>query len=371
MKPAHEGKIRYAIVGAGNIAQVAVLPAFQHARENSELVAIVSSDAEKRRELGRRYGIGLTGDYDELEDVLERGEIDAVYICTPNDSHREFCERAARVRVHVLCEKPMADTVEDCQRMIAACEDANVKLMIAYRLHFEEANLRAVEIVNDGVIGEARLFSSCFSQQVRPDDVRTRGELAGGALFDIGVYAINAARYLFRDEPSQVYATSSPGDDRFEGVDATTSAILRFPGERVAQFTASLALSPVSSYRVIGSRGDLLVEPAYSYVEELQHTLTVDGKKSERKFYRRDQFAPELVTFSGCILDGEEPEPSGEEGLADVRVICALFESARTGRAVDLPPFQRRRRPSMSQEMHMPPVEKPDTVNAPSPRADR
>jgi predicted dehydrogenase len=187
----------------------------------------------------------------------------------------------------------------------------------------------------------------------------------------MGVYAINAARYLFREEPNQVYATSSKGDERFENVDATTAAILRFPSGRLAQFTASLALSSVSSYRVVGTKGDLLVEPAYSYVEELQHTLTIDGRKSSRKFFRRDQFAPELVTFSRCILDGEQPEPSGEEGLADIRIIEALFESARTGRAVDLPPFERQRRPSLGQEMHMPPVEKPKLVNAPSPRADR
>jgi predicted dehydrogenase len=371
MTSSNEPKVRYALVGAGNIAQVAVLPAFEHARENSELAAIVSSDAEKRRALSQRYGVALTGDYDELEDVLERGDIDAVYISTPNDSHRHFCERAARAGVHVLCEKPMAETVEDCERMIAACEDAGVQLMLAYRLHFEEANLRAVEIVKDGVLGDVKLFTSCFSQQVRPDDVRTRGELAGGALYDMGVYAINAARYLFRDEPSQVWATSTPGDDRFEGVDATTTAILRFPGGRVAQFTASLALASVSSYRVVGTKGDLLVEPAYSYVEELRHILTVEGKRSERKFYRRDQFAPELITFSRCILEGEEPEPSGEEGLADIRVIRALFESAESGRSVELPAFERRRRPSLSQEMHLPPVEKPNVVNAPAPRADR
>jgi predicted dehydrogenase len=364
-------KVRYALVGAGNIGQVAVLPAFEHARENSELVAIVSGDPEKRKELGHRYDIELTGDYDELEKLLERGKVDAVYIATPNDSHREFCERAAAVGVHVLCEKPMAETVEDCQFMIAACEEAGVRLMIAYRLHFEEASLRALQIAQDGVIGEARLFSSCFSQQVRPNDIRTRGELGGGALYDMGVYAINAARNLFRAEPTRVYATSSAGDGRFHGVDATTSAQLWFDDGRVAQFTASLALSPVSSYRLLGTKGDLLVEPAYSYAEDLKHTLTIDGERSERIFPKRDQFAPELVTFSRCVLRDEEPEPSGEEGLLDIRVIAALLESARSGRAVDLRPYDRRQRPSMKQEIHMPPIDKPDVVNAPSPRADR
>lgn len=361
-------RVRYAVVGAGNIAQVAVLPAFEHAAENSELVALISSDAEKRDALGKRYGLKYTGSYDELEEVLERAEADAVYAAVPNSMHREITERAARSGRHVLCEKPMAETVEDCQAMIEVCREQGVKLMIAYRLHFEEANLRAIELAQSGQLGELRLFSSVFSHSVREGDVRTKGELAGGALYDMGVYSINAARYLFRDEPDEVFATCISGTGaRFQNVDETSVALLRFPGGRVAQLTASLDAAPVSTYRLVGSRGDLRVEPAFGYTSDIKHYLAIDGERSERTFAKRDQFAPELVTFSRCVLDGVQPEPSGEEGLADVRIVRAIFRSAETGKAVRLTPFSRSQRPSLEQSIHIPPVPHIQTVNAPSP----
>jgi predicted dehydrogenase len=252
--------------------------------------------------------------------------------------------------------------------MISVCKEHAVRLMIAYRLHFEEANLRAIELAQSGKLGELRIFSSIFSQEVRPGDVRTQGELAGGALYDMGVYAINAARYLFRDEPDEVFATCiTGGDGRFLNVDETTTALLRFPGGRVAQLTASLSAAPVSSYRIVGTRGDLRVEPAYDYAKELQHHWTIGDVTCERTFSRRDQFAPELIAFSRCIQEGSEPVSSGEEGLADVRIVRAIFRSAEMGKTVRLTPFERSRRPHIGQQMHMPPVEQVATVRAPAP----
>jgi predicted dehydrogenase len=360
-------KIRYAVVGAGNIAQVAVLPAFRHAAENSELAAIISGDREKLGELGKRYQVALTGSYNELEDVLDRGRIDAVYVALPNRHHREFTERAARAGVHVLCEKPMALGEDDCRTMIQACEDHGVKLMVAYRLHFEECNLQAIEIVRSGRLGDPRFFSSSFSHDVREGDIRTRGDLGGGALYDMGVYCINAARNLFQSEPTEAFAFTTPGQDERREVDETTAALLRFPGGRVAELVASQGAADVSAYRVVGTRGDLRVEPAYDYASPLAHHLTVDGKTRTQVFDRRDQFAPELVYFSRCILEDREPEPSGLEGLADVRVIRALLESARSGRPQRLGVFDKKVRPDMSLNMKMPPVKRPRTVHAPSP----
>src|SRR3954469_24098748 len=143
-------RVRYAVVGAGHIAQVAVLPAFEHARESCELVAIVSGDPAKRQELSAKYDLAFAGDYAQYEDVLTTSRADAVYIALPNTLHREYAERAARVGVNVLCEKPMAVTQADCQAMIDAAKQNNVRLMIAYRLHFEEANLRAVDLIRKG-----------------------------------------------------------------------------------------------------------------------------------------------------------------------------------------------------------------------------
>ncbi|WP_437507955.1 Gfo/Idh/MocA family protein [Sorangium sp. So ce1099] len=366
--PNESRKIRYAVVGAGNIAQVAVLPAFENAAENSELVALVSGDPDKLAALGERYGVAERGGYDELEDVLKRSQADAVYIALPNTMHREYTERAAAAGVHVLCEKPMAMTEEDCEAMIRATKDRGVKLMIAYRLHFEEANLKAIEIARSGKLGQVRAFTSLFTQVVRPDDIRTRSDEGGGALFDLGVYCVNAARYLFREEPSEALALSLRLDEkRAKDVDETTSAILRFPSGAVAQFTVSQGLSSVSSFRIAGTEGDLRVEPAFDYTADIKHYLTVGGKTEEKTYKKRDQFAPELVYFSQCILEDKEPEPSGLEGFADVRVMLAIQNSAASGRAEAIPPFERDQRPGMGQNIKKPPIDPPEPVKAPSP----
>ena len=358
-------KIRYVVIGAGKIAQVAVLPAFQHAAENSTLVGIVSSDADKRAVLAKRYAVPHAGDYDHLEELLEVARADAAYIAVPNGLHREITERVARAGVHVLCEKPMAETVDDCTAMIDVCKQRGVKLMVAYRLHFEAANLSAIEIVKSGVLGEPRIFSSVFTSMVPQGDVRTQGELVGGALYDLGVYQINAARYLFQDEPVEVLASCQTGfDERFTDVDGTTTAILRFSSGRVAQLTASLAATRSSSYRIIGTQGELRVEPAFDYTTELKHHLTIGDKTSVRSFPVRDQFAPELLHFSECILHDREPEPSGEEGRADVRIVRAIFRAAETGKAVMLTPYARSTRPGIEHELHCPPVPEVAPVHA-------
>ncbi len=363
-----DGKIRYAVVGLGYISQVALLPAFAHASENSQLTALVSSDAEKLKKLARKYGVSRTYSYEQYEECLNSGEVDAVYIGLPNSMHREYTVRAARAGVHVLCEKPMALTEEDCEVMIAEAKDNEVKLMIAYRLHFEEANLKAIELVQSGKLGDVRLFNSTFTQEVKPGDIRLRRETGGGTLYDIGVYCINAARYLFRAEPTEVVAFSAnDGEERFREVESMVSAVLRFPGDRLAAFTVNFATAQVSSYRVVGTKGDLRLDPAYDFVSDLKHYLTLDGKTKETKFAKRDQFAPQLLYFSNCVLKNEDPEPSGMEGLADIRVIRALYQSAQHSQPVKLPPFDPGRRPTLEQEIHCPPIKKPELIHAESP----
>jgi predicted dehydrogenase len=361
-------KVRYAVIGLGNIAQVAVLPAFAHARENSELVALVSSDSKKLRELAKKYDVEFAGSYDRVEELLLEAEVDAAYVALPNSEHRGITEKLARLGIHVLCEKPMAMTSADCEAMIRATEAADVKLMIAYRLHFERANLCAVEHLRKGTIGEPLLFSSVFCHQVRPGDIRTRSDTGGGALYDMGVYCVNAARYLFGEEPEEVLGKQLVGTDaRFPNVDATTTAILRFPDDRIAQFMAGQGAADVSEYRVVGAKGDIRLDPAYEYVGELRMFLTMDGKTKETTFAKGDQFAPELVYFSRCILEDLEPEPSGYEGLADVRILEAITRSAKQGKPVKLEPFTRRRRPTKRMAMRKPPVGKIEPVRAPSP----
>ena len=311
-------KIRYAVVGLGHIAQVAVLPAFKHAK-NSELAALVTGNPEKDRQLSERYRVRAYK-YDDLEEGLDQERVDAVYIATPNILHREHTERAARAGVHVLCEKPMATTQDDCEAMIGVTAGNNVKLMIAYRLHFNDANLHAVRVAKSGDLGELRYFGSLFGLHVKEDNIRTRQDLGGGTLFDIGIYCINAARYLFRDEPVEVVGlTANNGEKRFSEIEEMTGAIMRFPHERLAMFTCSFGSADVSHYDLVGTKGQLRLENAYEYQGELKCVTTIGSKRTAKTFKPGDQFAPELIYFSDCIIRDLAPEPSGNEGLADVR----------------------------------------------------
>ena len=364
-----DGRIRYAVVGLGHIAQTAVLPAFKHARENSELAALVSNDPEKLATLAEKYRISAAYTYEEYDACLRNEEVDAVYVTLPNHLHCDYAVRAARAGVHVLCEKPMAVTEQECEAMIRAADDNGVKLMIAYRLHFEEGNMKTAALARSGKLGDLRLFSSVFTQSVEEGNVRLMPiAQGGGTVYDIGIYCINAARYLFRSEPYEVFAWSANnGEARFRNCDEMTSAILRFPGERLATFSCSFGAATISSYRIVGSQGHARVEPAYEYDEPLRQQITIDGRTEEHKFGKRDQFAAELSYFSNCVLRDEEPEPDGQEGLADVRIIRAAYESAARGQPVRLPPISRERRPSLEQEIHKPPVDKPNEAHARSP----
>ncbi|MEW5918299.1 MAG: Gfo/Idh/MocA family oxidoreductase, partial [Gemmatimonadota bacterium] len=328
-------RVRYAVVGLGHIAQSAVLPAFAHASKNSELTALVSDSRHKLRTLGEEHDVGLQFEYEEFDELCASGAIDAVYIALPNNLHREYTERAARHGVHVLCEKPMAVTVEDCRAMMDAARTNRVKLMVAYRLHFEPANLEAALIAQQRKLGEVRVFNSIFTMQVKQGDIRLKKALGGGTLYDIGIYCINAARMIFKAEPTEVFAMSAKnGETRFAEVDEMTAVTLRYPDDRLATFVTSFGAADTSRFQLIGTKGDLAVDPAYEIAETLTHHEKIDGRRRKRRYPKRDQFAPELEYFSDCILNDKEPEPSALEGLADVQIIQAALESERTRRPV-------------------------------------
>lgn len=358
-------RIRYAVIGQGYFAQAAILPAFKNC-PNSELTAIFSEDQRKLSELGDLYEVEHKLGYDQYDSFLASGQVDAVYIALPNNQHCEYTVRAARAGVHVLCEKPMATSEEECAQMIQACASANVKLMTAYRLHFEEANLEAIEIAKSGKLGNVRAFNSVFTMQVKDGNTRLRGDLGGGPLNDIGIYCLNASRYIFQDEPIEVSAFSASRDDdrRFDEVEEHLSVIMRFPQARLAMFYVSFGATDIARYEVIGTEGTLLVDPAYEMASDLKHELVVDGKSHKKTFKKRDQVAPEIIYFSDCIIQNKTPEPSGTEGLADIRIMRAIQESARTGRAVAVEPVVRRVRPDKSQEIHVPPHGMPKLVHA-------
>ncbi|MEP6643529.1 MAG: Gfo/Idh/MocA family oxidoreductase [Acidobacteriaceae bacterium] len=355
-------KIRYAVVGLGHIAQVAVLPAFRQAG-NSELVAIVSGDAEKRKKLGKKYCLADVYSYEQYEQALSL--VDAVYIALPNHLHRQYTVQAAKAGVHVVCEKPMAVTVEDCEVMMEAAKRNGVRLMIAYRLHFERGNLEAIKIAHSGKLGELRMFSSEFSQQVVKNNVRVTEPVrdGGGPVYDMGVYCINAARYLFQSEPTEVLAFSANnGEARFRKVDEMTSVVMRFPKERIATFTCSFGATDIGTYSLVGTKGRLFADRAYEYASGLKLQVTIGEKARTVRVPKFDQFAAELVYFSDCILRGKNPEPNGVEGLADVRIVRAIYESVRTGKVVKLPALPGKKRPASQQQIQRPGHGEPKTV---------
>lgn len=350
-------RIRYAVVGLGHIAQSAVLPAFAHASTHSTLAALVSGDREKLQHVGDRYEVPHRASYDRFADVLEH--VDAIYVCTPNTEHERFVVEAAAAGKHVLCEKPLAASSAACERMVVACEAAGVQLMTAYRLHFEPGTLEVLREVRAGRIGEPRYFTSAFSMQTRAGGIRTQPELGGGALWDIGIYCINAARMVFGSEPERVSAHVVDGArSGMPGVDETTAAVLHFSDDRLATFAVSFAAADVSTFRVVGTKGSIVVDPAYEITQAIAHTLIVDDTRLKRRGRKVDQFAAEIRAFSDGILHGRPPEASGREGWWDVRIIEALYESAARGEHIALPRVDEPG-PSTRQGAALPPVTSP------------
>jgi glucose-fructose oxidoreductase len=342
--------------------------------KGSRIAALVSDDPVKLKALGRRYRVPVTIDYEGFDTLLASGDIDAVYIALPNELHHQFTVRALRLGIHVLVEKPMAVTAAQCQEMIETGRNSQALLMVAYRLHFERTNLRAVALAQERRLGDLRFFQSTFSMQVTKGDIRTQPVAnGGGPLYDLGVYCINAARGLFQAEPTEVSAFAARGDDeRFADSDEMVTAIMRFPGERLAAFTASFGAADTAAYDLVGTLGSLRIDPAYEYTEELCQRITVKGRTTTRTQPVGDQFAAEIDYFSRCIREGREPEPSGIEGLADVRVVEAIIESVDLGRPVTIPPLEMPiQRPVPQQAIRYPAAgAQPEPIHAPQPHQD-
>ncbi|WP_085318350.1 Gfo/Idh/MocA family protein [Derxia lacustris] len=362
---ARSRQVRYAVVGAGWIAQSVFMPAVAHTG-NSKLCAVVTGDHRKAEALGHRYGI-TSHAYADYDWLLNSGDIDAVYLALPNFLHREYAVKALDAGIHVLLEKPMATSEADCAAILKAAERSSARLMLAYRLHFEPATLEALRIARSGRLGELHLFSSVFTQTVGADNHRAHHGFWAGPVADMGPYPINAARAVFGAEPEEVMAVGSRTPGAGFDFDDTVSATLRFPGGRLAQFCVSYAGNPVDQYRIVGSAGDLEVNPGYMFGIGLGHILRIGGEAESTAFDPTDQFGGELKYFSDCILLGRDPEPDGQEGLADVRVIAAIERALSTGRPQQLEPLERTRRPQAEQRMTLPPVEQPELVDAAAP----
>ena len=328
--------LRFAVVGLGDIAQRAVLPAFAHARSRASLAALVSGEPKKRRVLGARFKDVITCGYEEYDALLSSGTVDAAYIALPNEMHADFAMRALNAGIHVLCEKPLSTTVADARVVRRAAQRAGVQFMVAYRLHFDPATLHAIELARDRRAGDLRIFASVFSSPVERGDIRLQRKGRGG-LFDLGIYCVNAARMVFRSEPVEVVAMhAGQGAGRFREVPEMTAAVLRYPGERLAMFTCSLNAHRGSAWTAMSMKRWVRMDPAYTYHDPLVVHLRTDNVNRTRRYGVHDQFAAELDHFVARIRSRRKAEPSAREGEADIIILDAIDKSARSGRRVRL-----------------------------------
>lgn len=357
-------KVRYGVVGCGWIAQGYFMPGVHHTH-NSEMTALVSGDPEKLKTLSHKYHIDRTYSYEQFAELIRDDVVDALYVATPNFRHTEFVLAALAAGIHVLLEKPMAIGTEDCEAMIAAAKQSGAKLMIAYRLHFEPATLAAIEAVRSGRLGDVHYFGSTFAQKVKSSSHRAQNGFEAGPVYDMGPYPINAVRNLFGTEPLEVSAIGM----RTAGweFDDTVTVTLKFPGNKVAQFMVSYNMADVDEYHLAGSDGFLRVQPGFMFGMALEHHHISGEKHKHEMFSETDHFGGETKYFSQCIIDGVEPEPDGEEGWCDVRVIEAIRQSLETGQTVTLEPYTRAKRIEMDQVEKLSPVSEPKFVNAEKP----
>lgn len=345
-------RVGWAVVGLGKFAVNQILPSFGECRR-SRLAALVSGSPDKARQLARQYGVpekSVYG-YDNFDALRDNPEVQVVYVILPNALHGEYTIRAARAGKHVLCEKPMAPTVAECEQMIAACRQADRKLMIAYRAQYEPYNREAIRLCRGGELGRLKIITSDHGRIADPSDPADRWRLnrelsGGGSLPDIGIYALNATRYLTGEEPIEVSARifSTPGDPRFREVEESVVFTLRFPSGVLASCTSSYGYAETKRIQVFGDKAALTLDPATDYY---QHRLFLERRqkqgeqevpvREDRSLPEKNQFAAEMDHLSECVLENRAPRTPGEEGLQDVRIIQAIYAAARTGRPVSLP----------------------------------
>jgi predicted dehydrogenase len=333
-------KLGWAVVGLGNLAIHEILPAFAKC-QNSKVTALVSGHPDKANRLAQQYGVNPKNiyNYQNYDSIKDNPEVDIIYIVLPNGMHAEYTIRGFQAGKHVLTEKPMANTPDDCQKMIDAGRKAGRKLMVAYRCRYEPYNKEAIRIARSGELGPTQVILANNGWRVTdPDQWRLKKDLAGGgSMMDIGIYALQAARYLSGEEPTEVNALiyTAPNDPRFKEVEENINFQLRFPSGILANCTSSYGYDAQSHYRVIGTKGWLEMEPASIY-RGLRMRVHHDGVTEEKSLPVLDHFALEMDHMSECVMQNKEPLTPGEEGLRDLKIMMAVYLAAKTGKTVKL-----------------------------------
>ncbi|MBV8865448.1 MAG: Gfo/Idh/MocA family oxidoreductase, partial [Acidobacteriaceae bacterium] len=262
-------RLRYCIVGLGRISMDHFMPACKTSQK-SQITALVSGHRAKAEKMAGEYNVAAKNiySYENYDEIANNQEIDAVYIALPNSMHAEYTIRAANARKHVLCEKPMATSVKDSQAMVDACKAAGKKLMIAYRCQYEPVNLHAIQLIRDGELGAIQAIESANGFNEHAGEWRLNKKLAGGGpLMDVGIYSLNACRYLTGEEPVHLegYCTVVDDDGRFREVEENCGWTMRFPSGVVASCNTTYGANMEGFVRVHGSKGVLHMEPAFSY----------------------------------------------------------------------------------------------------------
>ena len=329
-------KVGVALVGIGKLTTGQIIPAFANSK-NCRLTAFVTGHPDKAKPYLDKFNIPPASiySYDNYERIADNPDIDFVYIVLPNGMHAEYTIRALKAGKHVLCEKPMANSPEECQQMIDAAKAANKKLMIAYRVHFEPHNLKAIELCrNPGDLGKLRFITTDHTFHIGPGAWRLNKKLAGGgALVDVGIYGLNATRYLTGEEPTAVTAQliENPSDPRFTEVEEGMVWSMKFPSGVLATCTTSYNIKNNNRHRLMFENGVIDMDPATGY-----HGIKMSVNNNPVDFPEMDQFAAQMDHLADCITNNTDPLPPGEEGLRDQKIMAALYESARTGKTVNL-----------------------------------
>ena len=335
-------KLGFAIVGLGQLSIEEILPAFGMTK-TARLAAFVSGHPDKARHLAEVYDVPSSSlyDYEAFDRIKDDKTIDVVYIVLPNSMHAEYTIRALKAGKHVLCEKPMATSADDCHAMIAAAKDADRKLGIAYRLRYEPLNMKAVELCQNGAIGKLKTITASNCQNTKAPNIRLSAALGGGPVGDVGVYCINGACWATGEQPTHVTARAHyPKDDpRFAEVPESVSFLLEFPSGVTAACECSFGTSVGRRFRISGDKGFVEMDPAYAYSELALKQKTGDDENGTAQIAtlairEKNQFAEEMDGFANAILKGEELRTPGSMGLADVKTVAAIMEAARTGTRV-------------------------------------
>jgi predicted dehydrogenase len=329
----NQRKIGYCMVGLGRISTGHFMPGCRLS-EKSKVTALVSGHRDKAEKYAAEYGIPAKNiySYQNYDQIAQNPDIDAVYIALPNSMHAEYSIRAAKAGKHVFCEKPMATSVKDGQAMIDACRAANKKLIVAYRCQYEPTNLQAIELIRSGKLGKIQAIESANGFNETLGEWRLNGKLAGGGpLMDVGVYSLNASRFLTGEEPVEFAAYSSviDHDGRFNDVEENLSWTMHFPSGAVASCNTTYGANMPGFIRVHGSNGMLHLEPAFGY-EGIRLQAQIKGAPPvDETNPAKDpaQFTHEADYFADCLLENKEPRTNGEEGLRDLQYMARIYHA--------------------------------------------